>query len=137
MPSNAFINRREEPADGDLTAELGGARPLWDEVLAALPADCKTREWHSYSIKAGWALRIKREKRTILYLSPCKGSFLASFALGDRAVEAARNCGLPQKVIKIINESKRYAEGTGVRIEVTTPKDIAIVRKLVEVKLAN
>jgi hypothetical protein len=95
------------------------------------------REWNSYSPKAGWSLRVKRKARTIVWLGPRAGSFIAALILGDKAVQAARQSKLPPRVIKIINEAKRYAEGTGVRLEVKTPKDIALVKMLAAIKLAN
>ena len=60
-----------------------------------------------------------------------------SFALGDKAVEAARQSRLPQSVIKTINEARRYAEGTGIRMEMKKPKDIEIVKQLAAIKLAH
>jgi hypothetical protein len=138
--TNAFIGKPEMPTDDDLAAELGrSAKALWDRLLASLAErhNIVTREWNSYSPKAGWSLRLKRDKRTILYLSPCRGCFRASFALGGKAVEAARASGLPQRVIQIIDSAKRYAEGTGVRIDVNGPADLAVVLKLAAIKLAN
>jgi hypothetical protein len=44
---------------------------------------------------------------------------------------------LPKAVLKIIDEAPRYPEGTGVRLEIAARKDLAAVRKLAEVKLAN
>jgi hypothetical protein len=52
-------------------------------------------------------------------------------------VAAARAAGLPAPVVRIIDEAKKYAEGTAVRIDVKTSKDVAVVRKLVAIKLAN
>jgi hypothetical protein len=82
-------------------------------------------------------LRLKRKDRAIVYLSPCQDCFRASFALGDKAVKAARQSGLPAPVITIIDEAKRYAEGTGVRLDVKTAKDAAAVKKLAKIKLDN
>ncbi|MBZ5727749.1 MAG: DUF3788 domain-containing protein [Acidobacteriia bacterium] len=137
MLANAFIGRLEEPADADLTAALGPARALWDQLIARLASECNLveREWNSSSPKTGWALRLKVKKRNIVYLSPCHGGFRAAFALGDRAVEAARKSTLPRKVIKIVEEGKRYAEGTAVRLEVAGAQDIAAVVKLAAIKL--
>lgn len=137
MPPNAFIGQAERPTDSQLTAALGPARTLWDELLAALAADCDVEEWNFYSRKAGWALRLKHGKRAIVYLSPGRGCFMASFALGDRAVEAAHAGGLPARVVKIIGDARKYAEGTAVRIDVKTAKDLAAVRKLAAIKLAH
>jgi hypothetical protein len=139
MLPNAFIDKLEKPTDAELEAALGPAKPLWDQLLTDLADEYKidVQEWKSYSRKAGWSLRLIREKRTILYLSPCRGCFFVSFALGDKAIQAARQSRLPQQVIKIINEAKRYVEGTAVRIEVKKPKDVDIIKKLAAIKLDN
>jgi hypothetical protein len=135
MLPNPFIGRPAAPGDDDLSAELGAARVLWDQLIAdlALP----TAEWHSYSRKAGWSLRLKKGARTIVYLIPCHGSFRVSFALGEKALAAARASKLPADVLKILDEAPRYAEGTAVRLDITGKKDLAIVQKLAAAKLAN
>ncbi|MBZ5507255.1 MAG: DUF3788 domain-containing protein [Acidobacteriia bacterium] len=117
---------------------LGPAKKLWSQLLADLTADgIDVQEWGSSSKKLGWSLRLKHGDRIIVYLAPCQGCFRASFALGDKAVQAARQSGLPAPVIKIINEAKRYAEGTGLRLDVKTAKDAAVVKKLARIKLEN
>jgi hypothetical protein len=139
MPTNAFIGKTEQPTEVELAAALGPAKAAWDKLIANLADECGIvdQEWNSYSRKAGWALRLKREGRNIVYLSPSEGCFLVSFALGDKAVCAALQVGLPLAVVKIIKESKRYAEGTGVRLEVKSSRDIAALKKLAAIKLAN
>ena len=112
MSPNAFIGRTKPPTDDELSAELGAARALWDELLAelALPV----QEWHSYSPKAGWSLKLKLGKRTIVYLTPCRGSFRVAFVLGRKGDGgSARVQAAEARVMKIIDEAPRYAEGTG------------------------
>jgi hypothetical protein len=139
MLPNVFIGKAKKPSESELAAELGPAKALWDQIVADLEEEQKIdgQEWNSYSKKAGWSLRLKHKERNIVYLSPHRGCFTASFALGDKAVEAARQGGLPPQVLKIIHEAKRYAEGTAVRIEVKAGKDLAVVKKLAAVKLEN
>jgi len=126
--SNAFAGRAEAPSDAELAAELGAAKALWDRVCADLQLP---GEWHSYSKKAGWSMRLKRGDRNIVYLIPAQGEFEVSVVFGDRAVAAARNRGLAP----IFEGAKRYAEGTAVRFAVKGPRDFAKVKKLVEIKL--
>jgi len=95
------------------------------------------QEWNSYSPKAGWALKLKQKKRTIVYLGPCDGCFRVAFILGDRAVMAARKSDLAKSTLKIIDEAPRYAEGTGVRLIVKAEKDLAAIKKLALIKMAN
>jgi hypothetical protein len=52
-------------------------------------------------------------------------------------VAAARIAKLPPSTRKLIEESKRYAEGTAVRIEVHDAKDANIVKTLAKIKLEN
>jgi hypothetical protein len=139
MLPNAFIDKPKKPTAAELTAALGPAKALWDQLVADLAEqyDVTVQEWNSYSRKAGWSLRLKHKDRNILYLTPCRGSFFVSFALGDKAVEAARQSGLPPSVIKTINEAKRYAEGTGVRLEMKKPKDVETMKQLAAIKLAH
>jgi hypothetical protein len=135
-PVNAFVGKSKQPVETDLAGALGASKALWDELVDALAKEHKlSREWNSYSKKAGWSLRLKRGDRNIVYLAPFRGCFRASFALGDKAVKAALASGLPQRLIKIIKEAKRYAEGTAVRIDVNGTDDIAIVKKLTAIKL--
>src|SRR5450432_2962712 len=139
MLPNAFIDKVEEPTDADVAEALGPAKVRWDRLLDEMTQDCSllVQEWNSYSRKAGWALRLKLKKRNILYLGPCRGSFRASLVLGEKALEAARQSGLSPALIKLLDESKRYPEGTAVRIDVNAVKDIATVKKLTTIKLGH
>lgn len=140
MLPNAFIGKPEQPTDDELTAELGRpARALWDRLLAGLAGqhEVDIQEWKSYSRKAGWALCLRRGKRAIVYLSPSRGGFMASFALGGKAIEAARKSGLPVRVITIIDEARHYAEGTAVRIDVKAAGDVRVIEKLAAAKIEN
>jgi len=139
MSPNAFIGKTRQPTDAELSAELGTSRSLWDDVLARLASECKIvdQEWNSYSVKAGWSLRLKVKKRNILYLGPCHGSFRVAFILGDRAVEAARKSKLPAAVMRLVQEGQRYPEGTAVRLDVKGAKDVETIVKLAAIKLQN
>ena len=139
MSPNAFIGKTEQPTDGELTAALGPARATWDQLLADLAQEygANVQEWSSYSPTAGWSLREKRKARTIVWLGPRAGSVIAAFILGDKAMRAARAGKLPQRIVKIMEEAPKYPEGTGVRITLKTPKDLAAVKTLASIKLAN
>jgi len=139
MLPNAFIGRMKKPSAKELAAALGSTKPLWDQLLDQLATDLgvNRQEWNSYSPKAGWSLKVKRGDRTILYMGPCSGSFRVAFVLGDQAVKAALQSDLPQSMRRIIKEARRYAEGTAVRIETVTAKDLSTICKLAALKLAH
>jgi hypothetical protein len=135
---NAFIGRTTLPTTQELSAALGSTAAEWKQLVDWLAEEgVADQEWKSSAAKYGWSLRLKRKKRTIIYLAPCNGCFRVSFVLGDRAVAAARESDLPMAVLKLLDEAPRYAEGTGLRLLVKGPKDLAPIRKLALIKLAN
>ncbi len=137
--ANAFIGRTEQPTDAGLADALGATKPIWDGLIDEMATQhgVAIQEWRSYSLKSGWALRLKRGKRTILWMAPCAGSFQVMFILGDRAVRAARQGGLSARLMRILDEAPKYPEGTGVRLHIKGPRDIPAIRKLAVVKLEN
>ncbi len=139
MLPNAFIGKPEEPTDTEVTAALGPSRKTWDQLVSRLADDCRlvTQEWNSSGRKYGWALRLKVKDRNIVYLSPRNGSFVVTFVLGDRAVKAALEGKLPAKLIRMVEEGKKYPEGTAVRIEPVAAKDIPGIVKLAAIKMKN
>jgi len=139
MEQNAFAGQARKPTGAALASVLGKSEPLWRGLVADLKRELKldAAEWHSSSVKLGWSLRLQLKRRNIVYLGPRAGYFVAAFALGDKAVAAAQQSELPAPVIKIINEAKRYAEGTAVRIEVRQAEDVAAVKALAKIKTEN
>jgi Protein of unknown function (DUF3788) len=136
---NAFAGQKAKPTDKALASVLGPTVSLWKRTIQEMKRDLKidAAEWHTGSVKYGWSYRLQLKKRNIVYLGPRQGWFMAGFALGDTAVEKARKSDLPADTIKIIDESKRYVEGTAVSIQVRTPDDINVVKQLAKIKIEN
>jgi hypothetical protein len=135
---NAFIGKTSLPTAKEIATALGATATLWKQLVDWLAEQgVAEEEWKSGSVKYGWSLRLKLKKRTIVYLGPCAGCFRVAFVLGDRAVAAARQSGLSKSTLHLLDEAPRYAEGTGLRLMVKAPKDLAAIRKLALIKLAN
>jgi hypothetical protein len=60
-----------------------------------------------------------------------------AFALGDKAVAAAKQTKLPKKILQALAEAPRYPEGTGLRLVVNKAADLDAIRKLAEIKLVH
>jgi hypothetical protein len=136
---SAFDDRSKQPQEADLAATLGEALAHWNELQKLIADEFApvTIEWGFTNQSTGWGLRLKTKKRTIVYMTPCQGYFLASFALGEKAVQAAHDSKLPDQILKVIDSAKKYAEGRGVRVEVRTAKDVRNISKLANIKMAN
>ena len=139
MSPSAFLDRGSPPSERALEAILGKGNGLWAELLADLSSEfAPLNEKWSFSGKShGWILRLRQKRRTVLYMVPCPGYFVASFALGEKACQAARGSGLPARVLEIIQHGPKYPEGRGVRLEVRTKKDLANVEELASIKMAD
>jgi hypothetical protein len=138
MKPNAFIGQTRTPTEKRLAEALGPAKSAWDGLVKGLAKEHGlTREWKFYSIKTGWAFRLKRKERNIVHLGPCLGSFQVALIFGDKAMAAVRAARFPARIRKVIDEAPRYPEGTGIRLEIKKPKDIEIVKRLAAIKLAH
>jgi len=136
---SALDDKAHPPTGRTLQAVLGRATALWDDLKADLqtahgPLD---EEWTFAGAAYGWSMRLRKRKRALVYLTPCRSHFLASFALGEKACRAAHAGGLPESILDAIEQAPKYAEGRGVRIPVRSRKDLAGIRRLVDIKAAN
>ena len=109
VSQSLFAGQLEPPTQRAVEIALGASNRLWKQIIAELKKELELDgdQWHSSGVKYGWALRLQKKDRNIVYLSPRRGWFLASFVLGDKALVIARKSELPAAVIRTIAETKR------------------------------
>jgi len=139
MALSVFDDKASPPTDKALDAALGRSGKLWIRLRKDLEEahGPLTEEWNFSGAAFGWSFRLKKKKRIIVYMTPCRSHFLASFALGEKACRAAHAAGLPAPVLALIEDAPKYAEGRGVRIAVRSRSDLDSVESLVAIKVAN
>lgn len=129
-------DKTKVPDDAALARAPGPAKKLWDEYSRHIAEEYApvTEAWGFYK---SWSLRLKQKKRTIVYLLPRDGHFLCAFVYGEKATAEARRAKLPKDVLKAIDEAPVYAEGRGFRLEVRKKQDLAAMKTLAAIKMAN
>lgn len=139
MALSFFDDKSVPPSDGALQTALGATTGLWGELIRRIALRFPPLEevWGYSSKSSGWGLRLKHRERTVLYMTPCKDYFLASFALGEKAVKAAQDSRLPRAVLNVIDRAPRYAEGRGVRLEIRKTRDLAAVETIAVAKMGH
>jgi len=139
MALSALDDKSQEPRMADLENTLGRSFTYWNSLVSHIETTFPPLEkiWGFAAAKWGWSLRLKRKKRTVLYMTPCHKHFLVGFVLGEKAVKAAHACTLPDSILAVIDQAPKYGEGRGFRIEVRTMPELAAVKKLASVKMAN
>ena len=128
--SNAFIRKVTAPTGPEVAEVLGPKVKLWDELIEWMneKAGVSDQEWKGVAVKKyGWSLRLKKKARNIIYLSPGKECFMASFVLSDKAVESAKQALLSSAVQDLLAAAPRYPEGNGLRLLVRRKEDIDAV----------
>ncbi len=134
-----FTNKGTISTDQDLVQNLGASYALWQQiqefVLDQYPTGIK--EWNYPGKKYGYSYRIKDKKRAILYFLPRKGYFKVAFVFGQKATDIIMESDIAPKIKNELAQARKYAEGRGVRIDVTNNLNIPDIKKLVEIKLAN
>lgn len=140
LAPNAFIGKKEAPTEAELAAALGPAKPRWEKLVAGLVSDCPqlVQEWKCSSPKLGWGLRLQLKQRNIIHLAPCKDSFRVGFVFGEKALQAVREAfrDTAPRILELIAAAPKYAEGTGVRIDVRD-QDVDAIRKLARIKASH
>lgn len=139
MALSVFDDKARQPTEADLAKALKGSFVFWNELKERIASRFAplTFEWGFAGKAYGWGLRLKHKKRAILYMTPCEAYFLASFALGEKAVEAAHEADLPSTLLEIIDSAKRFAEGRGVRLKVASARDVRHIEKLAVIKMST
>ena len=136
MALSAFTNSAHPPTDDELRVTLGAAGTVWAKLIDAIAKriDPIEQVWRFTSASTGWGLRLRQNDRVIIYMTPQNGQFLASLALGERAVAAAQNVRLAADLRDAIDAAPRYAEGRGVRVIVKRAAQVAGLATLAEIK---
>jgi hypothetical protein len=139
MESNFFLDKSVQPDDTTLPGALGSSYNLWKELRGYLENEYGklTEEWKFYSPKSGWTMKLLYKKRNLFFFTAYNKYFRLGFVFGDKAVAEIEKSDLPKPLIEELVNAKKYAEGRGLRIEVRTKKDVANVKKLVEMKIKN
>jgi hypothetical protein len=136
---SVFVDKAQQPTDADLRRALKASFGSWNELKDRIASRFSplTFEWGFTSQTTGWGLRLKHKERIILYMTPGDGFFLASFVLGEKAVQAAHEAKLPSSILKVIDTARKYAEGRGVRFRVTNARGVRNIERLAAIKMSN
>ncbi len=82
-------------------------------------------------------MRVKRKKRTIIYLLPCRKYFRVTLILGEKAVKNVLQSELPEPVVTEIKRAKKYPEGRVVRFEIRFKKELPAIMHLADAKMST
>ena len=139
MSKSVFIDKSNQPDNQMLSEALGETFQVWEEIKRHLKSDYGEliHEWKFYGKNYGWQLKTLRKKRNLFFIIPCAGYFNQIFVFGEKAVAAIEQSDLPDDIKETLKNTKKYAEGRGLSIEVDSFEKIENIKKLIEIKINN
>jgi hypothetical protein len=139
MDTSVFPDKSKKPDARRLNRAIGESGPCWTAIKAHITEKHgkATEEWKYYGPKAGWVLKVLLKRRNLFFFTPLEGYFRVTFVFGDKAATAVEKSNLRAAIKKDLRDARRYVEGRALRIEVKRQKDVASIKKLVDIKIAS
>jgi hypothetical protein len=139
MSASIYSEKLVEPDDKMLTFDLAETKSYLDKIAEFIESeygDYKP-EWKFYNKKSGWILKMFTKKRNILFVVPCDKFFRIAFTFGDKASDLILYSKLPDSIKTDLFETKKYAEGRTIQIEVRTENDLDTILEMIKIKMIN
>jgi hypothetical protein len=139
MDKSCFTDKHSIPDEIQLTVVLGNMLRLWQSLHTYVHQKYPDAldEWNFPGEKYGWSFRIKDKKRAIIYFLPREKYFKVAFVFGQKATDTIMKSRISETIKTELQGAKVYAEGRGIRIDVTDESGIPDIKVLIDIKLEN
>jgi hypothetical protein len=137
---SAFDNKNVIPDDGMVSAVLGGAASVWDELRTHVETTYPniTGEWKHYGKAAGWSYKLLSKKRNLLFFVPQPESIRLRLVFGEKACACIEADGeLSADIKEVVRAAVAYKEGRSIDIDVTLREQLEAVKRLIQIKFEN
>lgn len=137
MDISIFTDKLIIPNNNDLSEDLGQKIELWQNIrnIVFEKHPSATEEWNYPGKKYGWSFRIKDKKRAIIYFLPREKYFKVAFAFGQKATNEILASSISPYIKNELESARVYAEGRGIRIDVTDKEIMDDIKMLIDIKL--
>jgi hypothetical protein len=131
----SFTDRSSRPGEAEIEDALAEAATLWRELIAFVERSFRvSSDWKFYGKSYGWALAFKKSGKALVSLYPAAGSFTAQIILrDDRLAQIPSELMIPE-LRAAIDAANPYVEGRWIFLEVTSERELRVVRRLIEIR---
>lgn len=135
MSYGAFTDRTSRPGEAEIEAALAGASSLWSELISFVEESFRvSRDWKFYGKNCGWSLAFKKSGKALVSFYPNAGSLTAQVILKDDRIARVPSELMIPELEAAIERANPYAEGRWIFLAVTSERELAVVRKLIEIR---
>lgn len=137
MGVGAFTDKHHKPSTAEIHQTIGAMLDAWRALKVFIRETYTAEESFVflYGSKYGWATQFRVRKKLLVSLYPTAGGFTVQIILKSDAVERARKMRLGANVWNAIARAKPYAEGRWLFIPVMSMEDVAVVQRLLALKV--
>jgi len=139
MDISIFTDKKIMPTDDDLKITLGNTYGMWQHLTGYVhfKYSAAVDMWNYSGDKYGWTFRIKDKKRAIVYLLPRDKFFKIALIFGQKATDAIMDSQVNSSIKSELASAKVYAEGRGIRIDITDETILNDLKTLIDIKISH
>jgi len=139
MDISIFTDNKIMPVDDDLIVALGSMYEMWQHLTGYvhLKYPAAIDLWNYSGDKYGWNFRIKDKKRAIVYLLPRDRFFKVAMVFGQKATDTIMHSQVAECIKSELASARVYAEGRGIRIDITDETLMNDLKILIDIKIAH
>lgn len=137
MPYERLLNKEKKPSKEEIKKTIGESLFLWLDIHHYIEENYDfTQELVFFTKKYGWAVRYKRQGRTMAYFFPEQGTYSALLILGKKESEEVNliKDKLNMEVKSVFNNTKQLHDGRWLWIRALTKSDVDSLKLLLSAK---
>lgn len=134
--SSIFKDPAKKPVQKLFREALDDTYDYWSDIRDYVFENRPGAEelWYFYP-KVGWHIRIRYNKRVIVYCIPCERFFAILLVLGEKAVREAFSSSISTTAKQWIQEAGAHTEGRSCYIKIDNNRFVKDIKKLLAIKL--
>ncbi len=137
MPYERLLNKGKKPSKEEIKKTIGERLSLWLEIHQYIEENYDfTQELVFFTKKYGWAIRYRRQGRTMAYFFPEQGAYSALLILGKKESEEVNlmKNKLNKQVKSVFDNTEQLHDGRWLWIRALTKPDVDSLKLLLSAK---
>ncbi len=138
MSIGAFTEKENMPEISQVLDTIASKKPFWDTLVDYMRDSLKAKaEWKFYGRNCGWALRFKKQGKSLAALYPSEDKLTIQIILDAHQVKQALEALKSYALKDIIVRTEEIHEGKWIYTEIEDQEMLEEVKKLVNIRGTN
>jgi hypothetical protein len=137
MSYNRFLDKGKKPSTEEIKKAIGDRLMLWLEIHRYIEVNYDfTQKLVFFTNKYGWAIRYRKQGRTMAYFFPEQGAYSVLLILGKKEAEEVELIKekLNTEIQTIFNTTQQLHDGRWIWIRALTNSDVDSLKLLLSAK---